>query len=186
MPPPPSQLCRYHDQHRGDIWIQWPQTLQSHMILATNITDSWMPAPMQGYVTTTTTKVIDLCKYHIYHCRAIWIPWPIFQNYVNTMMMSPVIWKLWTVVQVTQIQPLLLQSCVNVTPLWQGYVSTTATVSKIYEEHSPLCSYEIPTPYVNITTTSQSYVNTIISHITKWSHYYDQSDRVVSQQCHYL
>lgn len=45
-----------------------------------------------------------------------------------------------------------MNTTITITVMWmlpslqQGYVTTSTTVAKIYEDHNPLCSYEITTP----------------------------------------
>lgn len=55
------------------------------------------------------------------------------------------------------------------------YVETTTPCAELQDCQDQHCH-----SYVNITTTSQSYVSTITSSIKKWSDYFNQSGKVVS------
>ena len=164
--------------HR-DIWIRWPPTLQSHMIKGTI---------SQNHV-NAETSITGLYNYHHHHQsrRLTRIPHPSSQTYMSTMTNIAELCILQrgrkSQCMITWLPLSLLQTCgchhrhcrVRWWPLSLRYVQPTTPSAELQDCQDQHCH-----SYVNITTTSQRYVNTITSNITKWSNYFNQSGKVVS------
>ena len=141
---------------------------------------TWLPRPAsQGYITTTTTiKVEDLGKHHIHHHKRTWVPWPTLQSYVYY---NEVTSHRKTMNSSAWLYIIDLCGCHHhhSRVIWWA-LSLRCVETMTYFAELQDCQDQHCHSYVNITTTTHRYVNTITSNITKWSNYLNQSGKVVS------